>query len=394
MLKKFLPVVILAVLVGLAALVILNQPSSDRNITPKVHELAVEVIELRQQDYQVMLQSYGIVKPRTQSELVPQVSGKIVSISPSFRNGGFFEAGDVLVEIDDRDYLANVNNAKANLIDARQTLVQEQAQVAQAKEDWTRLGNKGKPPTLVSREPQLKAAQAKVLAADALLDTAQANLERTRIAAPYAGRMLEKKVDIGQVVSTNTSLANIYAIDTIEVRLPLKNRDLMYIELPENLRFSDSSQQPLPAVQLVSALGRLERWDGLIVRTEGAIDTASQQLYVIAQIDDPYGFAARDRQPLKIGQYVTAEIEGLLLSDALIIPNSAIYQGSYVYLAEQGILRRREIEIAWQNNTDSLVKTGLQVGDQLVVTPLGQVASGTAVKIVDSIRPLHQTKDE
>jgi len=381
--KKFLPVVILAALVGLAVLVKLNPPQSERGGATKVRELAVEVVELRQQRYQLVLQSYGTVKPRTQSELVPQVSGKIIRISPNFRNGGFFEADEVLIEIDQRDYRASVNNARASLIEAQQVLVQEQAQVEQAKEDWARLGNSGKPPTLVSREPQLKAAQAKVLAAEALLDTAQANLERTRIVAPYAGRMLEKKVDVGQVVSANTSLANIYAIDTIEVRLPLKNRDLAYIELPETLRVADAEQQVLPAVQLLSELGRTERWLGQVVRTESAIDAASQQLYVIAQINDPYGETARDRQPLKIGQYVSAEISGRLLTEALVIPNNAIYQSSYVYLVEQGLLRRREITIAWQNDDEALIQKGLKAGEQLVITPLGQVASGTLVKIID-----------
>jgi RND family efflux transporter MFP subunit len=384
MYKLFLPVVIFIVLVGLAVVVKFNPPESERNAKPALRELAVQTIELKLQRYQVMLQSYGTVKPRTQSGLVPQVSGKIIRISPDFRNGGFFETDDVLVQIDERDYLAHVNNAKANLIDVRQLLVQEQARVAQAKEDWTRLGNKGKPPTLVSREPQRKAAQAKVLAAEALLDTAQANLERTKIVAPYAGRMLDKKVDVGQVVSANTSLADIYAIDTIEVRLPLKNRDLAYIDLPENLRFENDDKQALPMVQVLSELGREELWTGTIVRTEGAIDAASQQLYVIAQIDDPYGLATKYRQPLKIGQYVTAEITGLTLPNALVIPNNAIYQGSYVYTAEQGLLRRRNIEIAWQNSAEALIKSGLTAGEQLVITPLGQVASGTAVQIINN----------
>lgn len=380
--KKLLPVVILAALIALAALVKLNPPQSERNGQPKARELAVEVIELKAQPYQPILQSYGRIKPRTESELVPQVSGKVVHISPNFRNGGFFETDELLVKIDSRDYLASVNNARASLIEAQQLLVQEQAQVKQAKEDWTRLGNKGNPPTLVSREPQLKAAQAKVLAAEAQLDTAQANLERTRIVAPYAGRMLEKKVDVGQVVNANSAIASIYAVDTAEVRLPLKNRDLAYIDLPESLRIGSHQQQNLPAVELISELGKAERWQGQIVRTEGAIDAASQQLYVIAQIDDPYGEAARDRQPLKIGQYVRAEISGRILSNALVIANNAIYQGSYVYLVEQNQLRRRDIEIAWQNDDQALIKAGLQAGELLVLTPLGQVASGTLVKIV------------
>ncbi|MEZ5525285.1 MAG: efflux RND transporter periplasmic adaptor subunit [Pseudomonadales bacterium] len=381
--KRLLPLVILAVALGLAVLAFLNPPRSERIVETEPNRLAVEVLELEAKPYRVLLQSYGTVRPRTQSELVPQVSGKIVSISPNFRNGGFFEAGELLVQIDERDYRAEESRARASLIEARQALVQEQAQVDQAREDWLRLGNKGEPPALVSREPQFKAAQARVLAAEAALDTAEANLDRTRIVAPYAGRMLEKKVDVGQVVSANTSLADIYAVDTIEVRLPLKNRDLPFINLPESYRFAEV-EHSLPAVKLLSDLARSEQWQGRIVRTEGAIDAASQQLYVIAQIDDPYGEQFRDKQPLKIGQYVTAEIEGRELPDALVIPTRTIYQGTYVYTVHEGKLLRRDISIGWQNAEEALVVSGLEAGDLLVITPLGQVASGTLVKIVSA----------
>lgn len=381
--KIFLPIVIIAALGGLALLIWFNPPQSKLTVDTPERRLAVEVLKLQAKPYQVMLQSYGTVRPRTQSELVPQVSGKIVYISPNFRNGGFFEVGELLVQIDERDYRSEVSSARANLIEARQALVQEQAQVDQASEDWTRLGNKGKPPALVSREPQLKAAQARVLSAEALLDTAEANLERTQIVAPYAGRMLAKKVDVGQVVTANTSLADIYAVDTIEVRLPLKNRDLRYIDLPESYRFAETVQQALPGVKLLSELARAESWKGRIVRTEGAIDAASQQLYVIAQIDDPYGVNYRDKQPLKIGQYVTAEIDGRQLENTLVIPASAIYQGTYVYVVRDGLLLRRDVTIGWQNTEEAIIDSGLEAGDFLVTTSLGQVASGTAVKILN-----------
>ena len=378
--KILIPALIFIVLLGLAVLVKLNPPQTEMNGQPAAREMNVDVISIQPREFQLTLHSYGTVSPRTQSELVSQVAGKIVNISPDFRSGGFFERGDVLVEIDDRDYQASLNSARASLVEARQLLVQEEAQVSQAREDWTRLGNGGTPPTLVSREPQLKAAQAKVLAAQAVLDTAEANLERTRIVAPYAGRVLEQKVDIGQVVSANATLASLYAIDTIEVRLPLKNRDLAYIDLPETLRVDGEPEPARPSVVLVSELGQKERWHGYIVRTEGAIDAASQQLYVIAQIDDPYGKAAIGRQPLKIGQYVTAEIAGRRMSNALVIPNAAIYQGSFVYVVDEGKLYRRDIEIAWQDAEVALIARGLAEGNQLVVSPVGQVASGTLAR--------------
>jgi multidrug efflux pump subunit AcrA (membrane-fusion protein) len=104
-------------------------------------------------------------------------------------------------------------------------------------------------------------------------------------------------------------------------------------------------------------------------------------LHVIAQIDDPFGKKSEGRSPLKIGQYVTAEIPGHLLSNVLVIPNNTIYQGSYVYIVEEGLLRRRDVVIDWQNDDDALIAEGLAHGDHLVTTPLGQVTSGIRVSI-------------
>ncbi|MFC6670575.1 efflux RND transporter periplasmic adaptor subunit [Marinobacterium aestuariivivens] len=171
--------------------------------------------------------------------------------------------------------------------------------------------------------------------AEASLRQAELNLERTRIRAPYAGRVLSKQVDVGQVVGSGTVLGEIYAIDYVEIRLPLKNRDLGFIELPEAYRFDAGAPAELPRVTLNSSLVEEQQWQGHVVRTEGAIDTSSQQLHVVATIDDPYGLKARGRQPLKINQYVTAEIEGRRLASALIIPNRVLYQGSFVYLVRR-----------------------------------------------------------
>ena len=125
-------------------------------------------------------------------------------------------------------------------------------------------------------------------------------------------------------------------------------------------------------------------WDAELVRTESAIDETARQLHVIAQITDPFGTTAAGRTPLKIGQYVTARLAGKTLPDVLVIPNNTIYQGTYVYVVEDGVLRRREIGIAWQNDTEAVVSSGIAPGDELVVTPLGQVTSGVRVSILGS----------
>ncbi|MCB1661755.1 MAG: efflux RND transporter periplasmic adaptor subunit [Pseudomonadales bacterium] len=381
--KAIIPLIVLAVFIIVALLIFNNPPEAKRSHLPSKPQLTVETLALKQAPYQVRLQSYGTVRPRIESQLVAQVSGQIVEVSPQFRNGGFFERGDQLVRIDSRDYEAEVNIAKAALISAEQLLAEEQARSEQALEDWRRLGNTTQASDLVLRKPQLQAAQAQVISAQSALDKVQLNLERTRILAPFAGRILNKQVDVGEVVSNNMPLASIYATDYVEIRLPLKNRDLDYIRLPESYRFNATQNNEPVAVTIYSDLVGDQIWQGKIVRTEGAIDGTSRQLHVVAQIDDPYGAQATGKQPLKIGEYVTAQIQGIRLENALVIPNSSIYQGSYVYLVEQGRLLRRNIEIAWQNDHEAIIQQGLITGDQLVLTPLGQVASGIPVKVLN-----------
>lgn len=379
--RKLTPVIILAVLAVLAYFILRNPPQADRNMAPAGPQLKVEVMELERRPYRVNLQSYGTVQPRTRSMLVAQVFGEITSINDSLRTGGFFEKGDVLLNIDQRDYLANVKIAEGTLLDAKRALAQEQARVVQALEDWQRLGNQGEAPALVLRQPQLAAAEARVASAQSTLDKARLELERTRIVAPYAGRVMTKLVDQGQVVNRNSPLAEIYAVDYVEVRLPLRNRDLSFIDLPEDYRFGAGEELEGPRVTLRSELGGGSIWQGRVVRTEGAIDERARQLHVVAQVDDPFGIHARGRTPLKIGQYVTAEVEGRLLPDALLIPGGAIYQGGYVYIVEQGILQRREIDLVWQNSAEALIGSGLDAGDLLVLTALGQVTSGVRVTV-------------
>jgi RND family efflux transporter MFP subunit len=304
-----------------------------------------------------------------------------VFVNPNIRDGGFFDKGDILVSIDPRDYEANVRIAKAVLMDARQALADATARSELAREDWSSLGNAGEPPELVLRLPQLEAARAGVISAEATLQKAELELERTRIVAPFAGRVLQQSADIGQVVSPNTEIAVIYATDSVEVRLPIRNRDLAYIDLPELYRDVEAGNFAVNA-QIISELIGKTVWDARLVRTEGAIDQSARQLHVIAHIDDPFSKSADGRPQLKIGQYVTARIAGHELRDVLVIPNSAIYQGSYVYVVENDVLQRRNIEIAWQNDRDAIVKDGLGDGDILVTTPLGQVTSGVRVSAV------------
>ena len=148
-----------------------------------------------------------------------------------------------------------------------------------------------------------------------------------------------------------------------------------------NSNNTDNNNSMISNVVISSDLMGDQVWQGKIVRTESAIDEVSQQLYVVAQIIRPYDGEYNQGAQIKMGQYVTAEITGREVDNALVIPSSAIYQGSYVYIVEDGLLMRKEITLGWQNGTESIVTQGLIAGDQLVLTSLGQVSSGTPVAI-------------
>ncbi|MGB5324928.1 MAG: HlyD family efflux transporter periplasmic adaptor subunit [Pseudomonadales bacterium] len=423
--RRLLPIFLLVLLLAVAALILLNPPKQPADAGDRRLQMAVETMTVVSQPYQVFIESYGRIEPVTRSLLVAQVSGQITKVAESFSNGGSFGVGDVILRIDDGDYRANLKVAEAALLDASRVLVEEQARGELALADWRRSGKSGQPSALVLREPQLLAARAGVLSAEASLERAKLDLQRTVVRAPYSGYVLARNVDLGQVVSVNERLGEIYAANALEVRLPLRNRDLAYIALPRGDRTHDlaggSRGFDSASVWLYSNLAAEQVWRARLVRSEAAIDAASRQLHVVAEYpgnsDHSDAIAVTDNVsinnvasdnvatnkaasgiavtesgsepplPPRVGQYVTARLQGKLLNDAIVIPLQSIYQGSFVYVVEDGHVFRRQISIAWQNQSDALIGKGLERGEQVVLTPMGQVVSGTPVKVVQDTAP-------
>lgn len=374
-----MPLVLILLFIGLIWSVYYSKPQANRKFSPPEAQISVDVKPLKAINYPVVIESYGLVEAQVQTTLTSQVGGKITYVSESMRGGGFFDKGELLIEIEAVDYQADVDIAYANLVDAQQAVAEQQALADQALKDWQRLGNSEQAPDLVLRKPQLSAAKAKLASASANYEQAKIQLKRTKITAPYAGRVLSKSVDLGQVVSTNTQLGEIYSTEAIEISLPIKNNEINLVTLPEDYR--GASRDAKVNVDIISQLSGHEVWQGQLVRTASQISEQSRQLHVVARIQDPFGEKAYGKMPLKIGQYVTAKIQGKTLQQAIIIENKTIYQGSYVYTYEDGTLQRKNIEILWQNNQIAVIKSGLEDGDILVTTPLGQVSTGTRVKL-------------
>jgi RND family efflux transporter MFP subunit len=346
----------------------------------------VEVIEVSLEDYRVQLKSRGTVTPRTRSTLIPEVSGRVIKINTKFRDGGFFEKGDELLQIDPGDYELAVTTAMADEARMLLALREEEAQSMQAKRDWERLGISGEASELALRAPQLASAHAALASAEARVKQAKVDLGRTRIRAPYAGRIVQKKVDVGQYVSPGTALSEIFAIDYLEVRLPLTDHQLAFVDLPETYR-GGKVKGHSPNLILTSDIGgRIFSWKARLVRTEASIDVTSRQLFVIAQVDDPYKDDGSGRPQLKIGQFVQARIEGRLLKDVFVLPRDLISgENILLIIGPDNLIKRSKAEVLWRDKKYVVVKSGLSPGDRVISTQMPYAVENSPVKVLSTV---------
>lgn len=346
----------------------------------------VEGTRLKPENHQVFLETQGTVRPRTMSNLVPEVSGRIISISPNFREGGFFEADEVLVTLDPVNYETAIVVAESSVAQSTTALREEEVRGEQAIANWRRLGKSGEPGDLAARRPQLREAQARLKAAEAELIRAQRDLERTKIRAPFAGRIVEQNVDVGQFVSSNTQLGRAFSTDVMEVRLPLTNGQLQFVSLPEAYRDDASGEQKSgPEVLITGRMGReVSQWAGKIVRVDSLIDEASRQLFVVAEIADPYRKQESGGSvPLKIGMFVDGLVKGDLLEDVFVLPRQAVRVGGEVIVIDENYeIRRQKVDPIWSENERVVIPAeggGLNPGDVVCLTPLAFPADGAKV---------------
>jgi len=395
------PLIIVAGAVLLARHFIITKPEPRKfEMPPQVTK--VEATRLKAETFQVFLETQGTVRPRTMSNLIPEVSGRIVKISPDFREGGFFEKEDVLVYLDPLNYETALVIAESNLAQANTALKEEQVRGEQAVQNWDRLGKSGIPSEMAARKPQLLEAEARLRAAEAEVVRAKRDLERTQVKAPFAGRIVEQNVDVGQFVSSNTQLGRAFATDVMEVRFPLTNRQLSFVDLPEAYRGeSAASPENAPEVLISGRIGRdTGQWSGTVVRVDSLIDEASRQLFVVAEVKDPYRRQDdRTVMPLKIGMFVDGLVKGELLENVFVLPREAVrVGGEVIVIDEENSIRRQKVEPVWSEDDKVVIPAeggGIKVGDVVSLTPLAYPANGAKVlPTIDGITPAVEEPSE
>lgn len=359
------------------------QEDPPQTIDKKPPTMLVDVMRAHSASAKITVTAQGSVTPRTETILVSEVSGLITEVSSAFVAGGFFSKGDLLVRIDDRNYRAEVKRAQASVRAAETNVTREAGLADYAREDWERaqslLKSSKAASDLAMRKPQLAEAFASLDFAKADLELRLGDLDRTVIRAPYDGLVREKRADVGQFVNAGSALAATFSVDIAEIRLPLPDSQLPYLNLDEH----ELAQGRGPLVMLSANIGgQLNSWQGRIVRTEGVFDERSRVLYLVAQIDDPYNrHSSRWEHSLRIGTFVEAAIEGEQLDNVIRLPRTALRRGNKIWtVTDNDTLKPVTVEIARADEQSVLIRSGLKSGQLICLTVPENPLSGTPVR--------------
>ena len=363
--------------IGLSALIIVAKPKPEPKPPEPEKEHPAQVVAVKLVDTGIGVHSQGTVNPKIAIDVTAQVSGQVIEVAPAFAVGGAFKPGQMLIQIDPRDYQIAAARAASALEDARRQLAIEKGQARQAKREWRDLGDP-EANALFLREPQLAAAEAAVKAAEAAVAQAQLDLERTTVSLPFEGRVARTDVNLGQFVPSGKVVARVFSSDVMEVRLPLTAQEMYLL----NIKADSDQIQPLDLVLSLAVGGRTYQWQGQVVRTEPGADENTRLFHVIAEVRNAYRFDDREHPPLVPGTFVEATITSNPYQDVAVLPRNALYQQDKVMVLDKDHhLQMVTVEVL-QSTEEKLVVKGLQDGDLVLVEPPSFVEMGVRYRPV------------
>lgn len=371
---------VMAVGAGASYVLLVSKPAPVPESPPAMLPPVVDVVVASPSRRSLTVETQGTVRPLREIKLISQVGGRVESVSPGFAVGGFFAAGETLLQIEGIDYQFAISRAESQVAAARQRLAEERGRALQAKREWRDLGSEAAN-ALFLRKPQIASAEAALRAAQADLDAALLDLKRTAIAVPFNGRVSAKEVDIGQYIAAGSVVASVYDTDVAQVRLPLTGRQVALLDLP--LDYENTPTGAAGGAQVVLRArfaNKMWEWQGRIVRTDASIDEDSRVVYAVAEIDKPFArLAGSERPPLSPGLFVSATISGRELSGLSLLPRSALLRNGVVMVVDdQQRVREREVQVL-QSDPGQLWVQGLAAGERVIAREPALAVAGSQV---------------
>ncbi len=390
--KFALPFAIVVAGVGVMLGLVRHRKAPEKKVVKNPGAL-VCVLTVRMQDMPVTVRATGTVRPAHSVTVIPQVTGRIQSVSSSLVTGGFFKKDDELFDIDGADYRLAVDRAEAARVNAEYGLEKMQSQAQVARAEWERLNSTAKadppgepaqndpPNPLVLYGPQLKDAEAALKGAEAALEQARLNLSRTRLKAPFNSMVVSENVDPGQYVTPATTAVSLAGTDRAEIIVPLQLDDLPWVEVPNAAGKKGSS-----ATVVMNVAGSKRTWEGTVVRSLGEVDPDGRMIRVAISVDDPYGLLKKGPKgpPLAFGSFVEARIDGVKAHGVISLPRNALRDNDTVWTVDaNNAMKIKKLDILRTDQDTVLVKGGLSDGDRVVLTTLTGAADGMKLRVLE-----------
>ncbi len=401
----------LAVLVGsyvAMSLLIASAPERPaREFRPTV--FTVESVIAQPQSNRPELQLFGEVQAAQYVELRPLVNGEVVAVHPDLDAGSHVAKGDVLVEIDPFNYRGALVEARANLAQARATLAETEARIAAEKDqlnasemqltlaqsDLSRAESLGSSGTLTQKQiedrrlilSQRQQAvslrrynlviedarrEQQIASIDSLtwkVQQAERNLENTVLEAPFTGVVNSATAEIGRYVNSTDLVASLYNDEALEVRFTLTDAQYGRISTDTDPLIG----RPVTIAWVVGATtltygGEIDRIGAEVASQRGGVE-------VVASIDP-----AGSNVHLRPGAFVEIDVPDRTYVESFRIPETAVYDGTSVYVIDDGRLVRRQVEVAAYDGEDVIIAAGLNPGDEVMTTHLTQADEGIRVR--------------
>ena len=376
----FLCVIALGILVTVILIKYRKKPQKEEQ---EVLAPLVMVERFKPKDIQMVISAYGTVSPKVEVDIVPEVSGKVVSINPELQTGGLIPAGEQILGIDERDYKFAVQQAQALVADAQVRYDIEVAEADVARREWQALHPGTEPNSpLVLRESQVRQAKAALESAQAQLATAQLRLERTSLSLPFDALIISEKVDPGQYLMAGQPVAVAYGIDAVEIKVPLEDDELAWFDIFRNsgtLNGSRDLTRKTPALVKADFAGAEHTWNGYVTRTTGQVDKLSRMVFVVVEVPKPFDFA-QDRPPLLPGVFAEVQIQGRMLESALAVPRDAIHESNKVWMVKDDRLYIKALDIVRADKDFAYALADINQNATIVTSSLDTVMEGMKVR--------------
>lgn len=357
-----------------------TRPKAQRK-KPPLQARLVTVQPAEQVNHKTLVSAMGTVVPAKEITLRPEVSGRVLFISPLLIPGGIVQEGETLVRIDSRDYEAVVKLRESELAKAELNLKVEQGSQLVAQQEYKMLDDiiQDQDQELILRKPHLQEAQAALEAAEAALAKAQLDVERCTVKSPFNGIIQSKLVDVGAQVTSTSALLEIMGTDEYWIEALVPVDQLKWITIPKN-----NDQPGSPAKVFDSTWQQDTYRQGEVIRLLGQVEEQGRLAQLLVSVKDP--LALKSNSPgepaVLVDSYVRVEIEGTTLSNVFAISRDYLHDGQNIWIMDkEDRLRILPVEILFRDKDMVYLSNGLRSGNRIVTTDISAPVDGMLLRL-------------